>query len=186
MRRIILVLDVPTEDGETEVVLLSNLARVSPLRICALYRDRWTIERHFAPIKGVLRGEIEGLGRPRAALFAMALAMVAANAPVVVKQALRVTHGAEEFESLSDYYLADEVVGNDRAVDKLIAASEWSGLGSRPAPAFWGWCCAVGARVKTQGFHTHPRGPKGPQPARASGRDRHHYSTYRLLKGEDP
>jgi hypothetical protein len=186
MRRIVLVLDVPTEDGETEVVLVSNLARVSASRICALYRERWTIERHFALVKVVLRGEIEGLGRPRAALFAMALALVAANALVVVKQALRISHGGEEFEKLSDYYLADEVVGNYRAVDKLITAAEWSELESQPAAAFWGWCRDVGSRVKTQGFHKHPRGPKVPQPPRASGKDRHHYSTYRLLKGEDP
>jgi IS4 transposase len=186
LRRIILALDTPTEDGETEVVLLSNLARVGAVRICALYRDRWRIERHFSLVKTVLRGEIEGLGRPRAALFAMGLALVAANAVVVVKQALRVTHGAEEFAKLSDYYLVDEVVGNYRAVDKLIAAAEWSELESRPAPGFWAWCRDVGSRVQTQGLHKRPRGPKRPQPPRASGRDRHHYSTYRLLNGEDP
>jgi IS4 transposase len=185
MRRIVLVLDEPTEDGETEVVLLSNLERVCALRICTLYRKRWTIERHFALVKMVLRGEIEGLGRPRAALFAMALALVAANALVVVGQVLRTTHGAEEFERLSSYYLADEVVGNYRAVDKLIAVAAWSEVESLPPSAFWEWCRAVGSRVKTAGFHKHPRGPKRPQAPRASGKDRHHYSTYRLLNEED-
>jgi hypothetical protein len=148
---------------------LSNLERISPLRTCALYRDRWTIERHFALVKTVSRGEIEGLVRPRAALFAMALAVAAASALAVVKQALRVTHGGEEFERLSDYYLADEVVGNYRAVDKLIAAAEWSEFESEPAPAFWGWCRDVGSRVKTQGFHKHPPGAEGAAAARCLG-----------------
>jgi hypothetical protein len=71
MRRIALKLDVPTDAGETEIALLSNPKGISPLRIRALYRDRRTIERHFALVKTVLHGEIESLGQPRAALFAM-------------------------------------------------------------------------------------------------------------------
>jgi hypothetical protein len=43
MRRIILKLDTPTDEGDTEIVLLSNLQGISALRICKLYRDRWTI-----------------------------------------------------------------------------------------------------------------------------------------------
>jgi hypothetical protein len=184
-RRIILKLDAPTEEGDTEVVLLSNLRGVSALRICELYRDRWTIERHFSLVKAVLNGEIEGLGRPRAALFAMGMALVAANALAVVKQALRVTHGEAEFERLSGYYLADEVAGSYRAVDVLVSEAEWRALGAEPAEGFWGWCRGVAARVRTRGLHKHPRGPKKPQPPRASGKDRHHYSTYRLLNEQD-
>ena len=185
MRRIVLKLDTPTDEGETEVVLLSNLEGVDALRICALYRQRWTIERHFALVKTVLHGEVEGLGRPRAALFAMGMALVAANALSVVKQALRVTHGPEEFEKLSGYYLADEVAGNYRAVDVLVAEAEWRALGAEPAAGFWGWCLGVASRVRTRGLHKHPRGSKKPQPPRASGKDRHHYSTYRLLQEDN-
>src|SRR5512135_42066 len=89
MRRILLKLDTPTADGEPEIVLLTNLRGISALRICELYRGRWSIERHFALVKTVLRGEIEGLGRPRAALFVLCLSLVAGNALAVVKQALR-------------------------------------------------------------------------------------------------
>lgn len=186
LRRIVLRLDVPTDAGETEIALLSDLKGISPLRICELYRDRWTIERHFALVKTVLHGEIAGLGRPRAALFALGMALVAANALAVAKQALRVTHGADEFEKLSGYYLADEVAGNYRAVDVLVAEAEWRALGPTPAEGFWAWCRSVASRVRTAGMHKHPRGPKKPRPPRASGKDRHHYSTYRLLNGEDP
>jgi hypothetical protein len=185
MRRIVLKLDTPTEDGDTEIALLTNLKGISALRICDLYRDRWRIERHFALVKTVLHGEIEGLGQPRAALFAMGMALVAANALNVVKQALRMTHGEEEFEKLSGYYMADEVAGNYRAVDVLVSGAEWQSLAAEPSVGFWQWCQAVAARVRTRGMHKHPRGPKKPQPPRASGKDRHHYSTYRLLNGED-
>jgi hypothetical protein len=185
MRRIVLELDTPTEEGETEVVLLSNLRGAGAPRICGLYRDRWAIERHFALVKAVLHGEIEGLGRPRAALFALGMALVAANALAVVKQAVRVAHGEAEFEKLSGYYLADEVAGNYRAVDVLVAEAEWLALGAEPAVGFWGWCRGVASRIRTRGLHKHPRGPRKPQPPRASGKDRHHYSTHRLLNEED-
>jgi Transposase DDE domain len=186
MRRIILKLDTPTDEGDMEIALLSNLKRVSALRICELYRDRWTIERHFSLVKTVLHGEVESLGRPRAALFAMGMAMVAANALAVVKQALRVEHGDEEFAKLSGYYMADEVAANFRAVDVLVAESEWEELEATPAETFWDWCCGVASRIRMRGLHKHARGPKKPAAPRASGKDRHHYSTYRLLNGEDP
>jgi hypothetical protein len=86
------------------------------------------------------------------------MALVAANALSVVKQALRVTHGAEEFAKLSGYYLADEVAGNYRAVDVLVAESEWSALAAEPAEGFWSWCQGVGSRVRTRGMHKHPVG----------------------------
>src|SRR3954471_511560 len=41
MRRIILKLDTPTDEGDTEIVLLSDLRGISALRICEGYRDRW-------------------------------------------------------------------------------------------------------------------------------------------------
>lgn len=186
MRRIILTLDTPSDEGDTEIVLLSNLRGMNALRICALYRGRWTIEREFALLKTVLHGEVEGLGRPRAALFAMGMAMVAANALNVVAHALRASHGVEEFQKLSGYYMADELVGNYRAVDTLVQEAEWLALASQPAAEFWRWNVAVASQVRTRGLHKHPRGPKKPQPPRASGKDRHHYSTYRLLKEEDP
>jgi hypothetical protein len=184
VRRIVLRLAMPTDPGESEIARLSNRKQVSALQICDLYRDRWSIERHFALVKAVLHGEIESLGRPRAALFALGMALVAANALAVVKQALRLTHGVDAFAKLSGYSLADEVAGNYRAVDVLVAESAWAALADTPAAAFWEWSRSVSSRVRTRGLHKHPRGPKEPRPPRASGKDRHHYSTYRLLKGE--
>lgn len=184
MRRIILALDTPTEDGETEVVLVSNLEGVCALRLCELYRKRWRIEQHFSLVKTVLHGEIAGLGRPRAALFAMGMALVAANALAVVMHTLRATQGEEEFEKLSGYYLADEVAGHYRSLDKLVPESEWLELGAMSPAEFWGWCQSVGSQVRTRALYKHPRGPKKPPPPRTSGKDRHHYSTYRLLNHE--
>lgn len=182
VRRLFLLLDEPTEDGETEVRLLTNLpASISALRIVDLYRERWTLERHFDFLKNCLHGEIESLGKPNAALFMMFLALVAGNALAVVRQAIRTTHGDEELERLSGYYLVDELAKNQHAIEVLVEDNQWQNLQRLSVPAFWNWTKRVAQRIRTRAFHKHPRGPKHPPPKRTSGKRRHHYSTYRLL-----
>jgi hypothetical protein len=183
-RRIVIELNEPNREGETEIRLISNLpARVHARRIAELYRKRWTLERHFDFLKNCLHAEIESLGRPLAAIFAMCMSLVAANALAAVKRALQVSHGLEEVEKLSGYYLADEVAGNYRAIDTLIGPANWRRLSASSPQRFWRWSVNVASRVRTRAFHKHPRGPKNPRkPQRANGKQRHHYSTYRLLE----
>ena len=183
VRRLTLVLDEPTEDGDTEVRLLTNLpSSICALRIVELYRERWTLERHFDFLKNCLHGEIESLGKPKAALFMMCMALVAGNALAVVRQAVRTIHGQSELDRLSGYYLADELAKNDHAIDVLVTKIEWQDIQRLPVRAFWNWSQRVAKHIRTRGFHKHPRGPKYPLPKRASGKHRHHYSTQRLLE----
>lgn len=181
VRRVILKLDRPTRDGETEIRLLTNLPqRVRAARIADLYRRRWTLEGHFDFVKNQLHGEIETLGRPRAALLMMCLALVAANAVAVVRQAVRTSHGLA-LEDLSGYYLADELAGNYRAVDAVVRQAIWDAVANLAAADGWSWCLAVAGQIRPAAFQRHPRGPKKPPPRRASGKKHPHYSTYRLL-----
>src|SRR5206468_2237315 len=47
LRRVVLKLDEPTRDGETEIVLVTDLpAEVTALQCCGAYRGRWRIEGH--------------------------------------------------------------------------------------------------------------------------------------------
>jgi hypothetical protein len=182
LRRVIVKLDEPTDKGEMEIRLLTNLpARVSAKKVARLYRERWSIERHFDFIKNHLHGQLESLGQPRASIFAMCLSMVAGNALAAVKQALSSVHGADEVEKLSGYYLADEIAGNYRAVSALVHSLEWEKLSEQSAKRFWAWCLSAARQIPLKGLYAHPRGPKKPPPKKASGKQRHHYSTYRLL-----
>jgi len=181
VRRVVVKLDQPTRDGDTEVRLLTNLPRRHKGQAVAqLYRRRWTLEGHFDFVKNQLHGQVESLGRPRAALLMMCLAMVAANALAVVRQAVAVSHGADLSE-LSGYYLADELAGNYRAVGVLVSQARWAALATLAVAPYWSWCLEVAAHVRPAAFQKHPRGPKQPTPKRASGKKRPHYSTYRLL-----
>jgi hypothetical protein len=182
VRRVILRLDKPTRDGETELRLLTNLpGRVKATKIACLYRRRWTLEEHFHLVKNQLHGEVESLGRPRAALLMMALAMLAANALAVVKAALREAQPSAT-DDLSGYYLADEVAGNYRAVSRLVPEPMWQTLSELSQTKFWAWCRGVAQQIRPEAFRKHPRGPKKPPPRRTSGWKHSHYSTHRLLQ----
>lgn len=183
VRRLVIKLDQPTESGDTEIRLLTNLpARVSALKIARLYRQRWSIELHFDLLKNHLQGEIASLGQPCAAIFALCLSMVAANALAVVQRAIAMAHGEDVTNELSGYYLADEIAGNYRAVDVLLESEDWDRLTAQSTSSFWSWCLRIAKQIRPAAFATHPRGPKQPRTRRASGKHRHHYSTHRLLQ----
>src|SRR5579864_4155698 len=75
LRRIQVRLVEKTRDGERTITLLTNLPdNVLALVIAELYRERWTIEKHFQFLTQSLHCEVSGLGQPRAALFAFSMA----------------------------------------------------------------------------------------------------------------
>ncbi len=77
-RRIELVLDTPTEAGETAIRLWSNMPEgIGAGQIATLYRARWRIEGMFQRLQSVLNSEIRSLGRPHAALLSFAVTVLA-------------------------------------------------------------------------------------------------------------
>ena len=98
LRRVVIRLDEPTRDGETEVALLSNVPLVSALTLARLYLKRWTIESLFNLLTTSLKCEHKGLGYPKAALFAFCVTLVAYNVLATVKAALRSVHGGVKVE----------------------------------------------------------------------------------------
>jgi IS4 transposase len=98
LRRIVIRLDEPTRDGETEVVLLTNVRQVCALKLARLYLERWTIENVFNVLTTTLKCEQSSLGYPKAALFAFCVTLVAYNVLATVKAALRSVHGNDKVE----------------------------------------------------------------------------------------
>lgn len=185
LRRIQVRLFAKTRDGERTITLLTNLPKdVLPLVIAELYRERWTIEKHFQFLTQSLHCEVSGLGQPRAALFAFAMALVAGNALAVVRGSLRSAHGVEAEAEVSGYYLADEVAGDYRTLMKYLPADQWTGWRDLPAPAMSRLLRAVAKHVNLKGLSRSQRGPKKPPPQKPAYDKKHkHYSTARLLKG---
>jgi hypothetical protein len=184
VRRITVVLDQPTRDGETEIHILTSLpAEVADARMIAeLYRRRWTVESAFGELATCLNGEIDTLGYPKAALFAFCVALVSYNLMGVVKAALRSVHGEEAVEGLSFYYLADEVSGTHRGMMIAIPEDEWVVFHGLTAAAFGRILRDLAAGVRLSAYSKQARGPKRPQPKRESGAKVRHVSTAKLLR----
>ena len=95
VRRIRLVLDKPTRDGDTEIVVLTNVPvkDATAEEIAGLYRQRWTIEGAFQELAEHLETELEALGYPKAALFGLSVGVVSYNVMSVLKAALSSVYG---------------------------------------------------------------------------------------------
>jgi hypothetical protein len=183
VRRITVELDKPTRDGDTEIHILTNLpAEVADAQTIAdLYRRRWTVESAFGELATCLDGEVNTLGYPKAALLAFCVALVSYNVLGVVKAALRSVHGVEAVEEVSGYYLADEIAGTHRGMMIAIPEDEWVVFAGLTASALGEVLKGLAARVRLSTLRKHHRGPKRPQPKRASGAKVIHVSTARLL-----
>jgi IS4 transposase len=183
VRRVTVELDKPTRDGETEIHILTNLPAeaAGALAIAELYRRRWTVESAFGELATCLNGEVNTLGYPKAALFAFCVALVSYNILSVVKGALRSVHGAEAVEEVSGYYLADEIAGTHRGMMIAIPEDEWVVFAGLRASAMGQVLRELAAKVRLSTLRKHRRGPKRPQPQRASGAKVIHVSTAKLL-----
>ena len=179
-RKITLKLDVPTRDGEKQIVLISNLpAEVHAKTIVAAYRQRWKIEQHFQRLTDWLHCEIPTLSHPRAALFAFSMSLVAANALAVLIAAIRVAHGEEAADNLSYMALADEVGGTYRGMMIALPPRRWTFVRRYSTKQFARVLWEIASHANLQILTKTRRGPKKPRPKLPYTKK--HVSTHRLL-----
>lgn len=192
MRRIVLRLDKSTRDGDTEISILTNLPKeaADAVAIAKLYRERWTLETMFQSLTMMLRGEVDTLGYPRAALFGFGIALATYNVLSTVQAALRGHFGVEKVQDeVSAYYIACEVRVKLPGMLIAIEPVEWEGFQvSTPvalAKEMLGWA----AHVQLRKLKRHPRGEKKPVPKRTRFLKETHVSTAKLLaksRGKSP
>lgn len=180
LRRITIQVDEPTAAGEREIHLLTNLPEeVSAARCAELYHARWSIEAAFGELTLSLRGEIDTLCYPKAALLAYAIALVTYNLLAVVKAAMRVVHG-QAVDDVSTYYLAHEVTATWQGLEIALPEKEWQRRYGGLAPAKLAAALVDLARhTKLARYRKHPRGPKKKPPPRTGNSP--HLSTQRIL-----
>jgi IS4 transposase len=184
VRRITLRLDHPTESGDTQIQIVTNLSseQATALQVAQVYGTRWTVEGAFQTLTDVLRCEVETLGYPRAALFSFAVAVLAYNTYAVVKAALRAAHGAGVIqEKLSDYHVLSDVAATYVGMDIAVAEECWEPYRAMSVGTFAKAMTGLAHRVKLARYPKKKRGPKKPQPRKKSGRRNHHISTARVL-----
>ena len=183
VRRITVKLDEPTEDGDTEIHLLTNLPnRVSAKSIACAYRGRWRLEGAFGELATSLNCEISSLGYPPAALFAFCVGMVAYNILSVMRTSLAAAHGLECLDTMSAYYVADEIRGMSRGLAVAVPDRDWKrAFGHLTSRQMANTLIRLAKAVRLEYFTKHPRGPKKPTPKRTKYKERTHVSTARIL-----
>src|SRR4051794_13295042 len=185
LRRVTVILDQPTRDGETELHILTNVpAKDAKARTIAdLYRCRWTIGTAFQELEATLHSEVNTLGYPKAALFAFCVALVSYNVLSTIKAALRSVHGEEKVaEEVSGYYVADEVQMTHRGMMIAIPEDEWAVFHDLSPVELAEVLVRLARAVALRKFRKHPRGPKRPKSQKQSGARIKHVATAKLLK----
>jgi hypothetical protein len=184
VRRIRLVLDEPARDGDTEIVMLTNVSEedASAEQIASLYRRRWTIERAFQELSDHLEAEIETLGYPKAALFGFAVGFVSYNVLSVLKSALASVYGWQTVEEeVSGYYIAGEIAKTREGLMIALPPERWSAVEKMPSAKVVDLLRQVAMNADLDRYQKHPREPKKPPPQRTKNRHKPHVSTAKLL-----
>ena len=184
LRRIVLQLDHPTREGEYEIVLITNLPdEIKASLCCQVYRGRWEIENHFQKLTDLLHCEIPTLGRPRAALFAFCISVVAGNALAVLKGNLRAVHGDEMVAELSTHALVEDLAKVYPGMMIAVPPAEWMVLEGCSADQMAGLLNDLAIGVPIERMLRSRRGPKKPRKTRESpGSKIHHVATKKLLE----
>jgi hypothetical protein len=189
VRRITVVWDTPTRDGDREIHILTDLPTevAGAIAVAELYRKRWTLETAFQELEAALHSEINTLGSPKAAWFAFSIARVAYNVLSTVKAALQSVHGAKVVnEEVSADDVAAAVAGTYRGMMIAIPADEWVVFHGMPPRKFCPILKRWAGAVRLWEYRKQPRSPKKPRPRRQSGAEVKHVATAKLLMKRKP
>ncbi len=188
-RRITIELDQPNRQGETVIHLLTNLPRrLNACVVAETYRKRWSIETAFLHLAVSLRGEVNTLAYPRAALFCFAIAVMLYNvlsltcAAIESAQRPKIKRAAKAGRKVSMYALAEEIAGTYRGMMIAVPPQHWQRQFAHLTPrglakALLHWA----GRMRIEEYLTYPQSPQRPAPQRQSGHRGNHVSTYRIL-----
>jgi IS4 transposase len=183
LRRLTIELRKPTRDGDVVLHLLTNLPeKVAAVPCAELYRKRWSIETLFYEVTQTLACEIKTLCYPPAALFVFCLALMAANAVAVLKAALRATHGEEQADEMSAYYMALEIKQVHEGMMIALPPDEWTIFRVMSVAEFAAQLKEMAAHMDLGLYRKSKRGPKKPPPPMDQYRNGGHVSTYKILR----
>jgi hypothetical protein len=183
LRRVVVDLDEPTQDGDTSIAVLCNLPEedADARAVAKLYRRRWTIEHAFADLALALECEINTLCYPKAGLFGFCVGLVVYNLMGVVKGALRGVHGEAEAEQMSAYYMTDEMGGVYRGMMIAVPEPEWQVFAQMSAEDFARVLVQLAKKINLERFRKHRRGPKKVRDKRHYDPSHPHVSVARIL-----
>jgi IS4 transposase len=182
-RRITVVLNEATRDGDQEIHLVTNLPeKVGAIQIADIYRGRWTIETAFQKMAESLDGEIKTLGYPKAALFGFCMALVSFNVLSVIRGAVAGVHGHDAADELSTYYLCHEIASTAGGMTVILEPPFWATqYGSLTPSQLATELRRLAQNIDLKKFAKGKWKPKRKKP-KLNKTNRGHKSTYRILE----
>ena len=135
-----------------------------------------------------VESEVRSLGRPRAALLAFGVAVLAYNVLSVVKSAVEASHDWEAANmQVSTYHIAAEVKFAYGGMMVMVEPEDWSGQEAQSTEQLSKALLELAKKVKPSTVRKHPRAAKkkvkkGYVPRKVA---RRHVATARVLKGEE-
>jgi hypothetical protein len=184
LRRVVIRLDKPTRDGDSEMSILTNLPKkaASGVAVAELYRNRWKVETMFQSLTQMLNGEIDTLAYPRAALLGFATALLSFNVLSTVQAALRAAFGTEKVQNeVSAYYIANEIRVNTGGMKIAIEPEVWREFETMKPAVLANNLVRWASHADLTKYERSRRGPKKPVPKRTRFPKKTHVSTARLL-----
>lgn len=187
VRRISLVMEDPTRDGETEIHILTNLPpEVDAGKIAEGYRNRWSIEKRFYEVTQTMNCEPNTLGYPKAALLAFCLALVASNAVALIRATLRTVHPESEVSAMSSYYMANEIRETMPGMMIALPPEKWEDYRDLNPDKLVEVLRFIAKYIKVEKYKKAVRGPKKPPAPKGEYKKGEHISTYKLIKKRRP
>jgi len=184
LRRVVIRLDKPTRDGDSDMSILTNLPKkaASGVAVAELYRNRWKVETMFQSLTQMLNGEIDTLAYPRAALLGFATALLSYNVLSTVQAALRAAFGTEKVQNeVSAYYIANEIRVNTGGMKIALEPEVWKEFETMKPAALAKYLVRWASHANLMKYERSRRGPKKPVPKRTRFPKKTHVSTARLL-----
>jgi hypothetical protein len=183
VRRIVVKLAKPTEEGDWELAILTNRPKtVSAVVVSEAYRKRWTIEGGFLDLTTTLDCEINTLCYPRAALFVFCVAVMAYNLQSAIKGVMRAEHGTEKVENeLWRYFVSGEIGQVYRGMMVALPPEEWAFIRSLSLKDYAAFLKQLARNVDFERYPKAHRGPKKAKPKRLYDPDHPHISVAKLL-----
>lgn len=182
VRRITVVLNKPTRDGDSKIHILSNLPpEVSASVIADAYRHRWEEETAFNVLQMTLTCELDSIGHPNAASFLFCMSMLAYNLRQCTFAALYSVHEEEDVLNVSHLHISKNISDYTPGMLVSITREQWNELIPETLQGVAALLKEIASKIDLRKFKKSIRGPKKKKPFRSRNVKSNHVSTAKLL-----
>lgn len=182
VRRITVVLNEPTRNGDNEVHILANLPiEISALTIADAYRHRWEEETAFNVLQMTLTCELSSIGHPMAATFLFCMSVMAYNLRQTLFAALFAVHPEEEVLEVSHLHVSKNISDYTPGMLVAITPEDWNDIIPPTIKGVAASLKRIASKIPLRDFKKSTRGPKLKKPFRSRNVPSKHVSTAKLL-----